>query len=165
MNKKINNKKEVIKLNKLEKTLLITSISLFIMLASLVITNNIKCFDNFVFSIVSKLRCNYMTFFFKIITFCCSLEFIFVSTILILFFSKKNGKSFTLNMIICVFINQLLKNIFVRSRPINIQLITESGYSFPSGHSMASVAFYGFFIYLILNSNLARWKKYCLIRY
>ena len=43
----------------------------------------------------------------------------------------------------------MLKNIVERPRPIGYRLIDETGYSFPSGHSMASAAFYGFFIYLI----------------
>lgn len=42
----------------------------------------------------------------------------------------------------------MLKRIIARPRPIEHRLISESGYSFPSGHSMVSMAFYGFFIYL-----------------
>ena len=53
----------------------------------------------------------------------------------------------------------LLKNIFVRVRPIDINLIEETGYSFPSGHSLTAFAFYGFIIYLIYNSNLNKRSK------
>ena len=56
-------------------------------------------------------------------------------------------------------INQVLKHIFLRARPVGIKLITESGFSFPSGHSMVGVAFYGYLIYLIIYSNLDKWKK------
>jgi prepilin signal peptidase PulO-like enzyme (type II secretory pathway) len=42
-----------------------------------------------------------------------------------------------------------MKNIFVRQRPNILRLTDASGYSFPSGHSMASMVFYGFLIYLI----------------
>ena len=40
-----------------------------------------------------------------------------------------------------------------------MRLAEETGYSFPSGHSMASVAFYGFIIYLILSSNMNKYLK------
>ena len=43
----------------------------------------------------------------------------------------------------------VLKNVVQRPRPNEFRLITETGYSFPSGHSMVSMAFYGFLIYLI----------------
>lgn len=46
-------------------------------------------------------------------------------------------------------LNQILKNIVQRPRPTEFRMIDESGYSFPSGHSMASAAFYGFLIYLV----------------
>lgn len=45
--------------------------------------------------------------------------------------------------------NQLLKNIVARPRPEGFRLVEESGYSFPSGHSMVSMAFYGFIVYWI----------------
>ena len=47
----------------------------------------------------------------------------------------------------------MLKNAFQRGRPID-SIIEESGYSFPSGHSMVSMAFYGFLIYLVYKSNI-----------
>jgi len=45
--------------------------------------------------------------------------------------------------------NFSIKQIFQRPRPINTRIIDESGYSFPSGYSMVSMAFYGYLIYLI----------------
>ena len=44
----------------------------------------------------------------------------------------------------------LVKEIVQRPRPDeSIRLVTESGYSFPSGHSMVSMAFYGFLLWLV----------------
>ena len=51
-------------------------------------------------------------------------------------------------------INKILKAIFVRPRPNVLRLIKQGGYSFPSGHAMASMTFYGFLIYLIIKSNI-----------
>ena len=53
------------------------------------------------------------------------------------------------NLVIITALNQLLKNILQRPRPTEYRIIEETGYSFPSGHSMISMAFYGYIIYLI----------------
>jgi len=45
----------------------------------------------------------------------------------------------------------LLKNFFSRQRPLIPLLKPALGYSFPSGHSMMSFAFYGLLIYLTYN--------------
>ena len=68
------------------------------------------------------------------------------SIILIIFIKNKKIKILIpLNLIIVTFLNLLLKNIIQRPRPSDISIIEEIGYSFPSGHSMVSMAFYGYF--------------------
>ena len=68
---------------------------------------------------------------------------------LIIIKNKKMAASISLNLILITLLNILLKNIVQRPRPIDYRLIEEVGYSFPSGHSMISMAFYGFIIFLI----------------
>lgn len=63
--------------------------------------------------------------------------------------NKKIGLSILTNLAIITILNQLLKRILQRPRPTEYRIIEESGYSFPSGHSMISMAFYGYLIYLI----------------
>ena len=46
-------------------------------------------------------------------------------------------------------LNVILKHIIQRERPNINRLIPEKGYSFPSGHAMMSMAFYGMLIFLI----------------
>jgi len=46
-------------------------------------------------------------------------------------------------------LNVVLKNAFRRDRPSIHRLIEETGYSFPSGHSMAAFALYGILAYLL----------------
>lgn len=162
MNKK-KDIKIVYKLTIWEKTILILSLATFIFLSILVITDNVKWFDNAIYSFIILFKCDFFTTIFKCITSLCSIEFILVFTVLMLIFSKKRGKIFTFNIMFCVIINQMTKHIFVRSRPIDINLITESGYSFPSGHSMASVAFYGYFIYEVLRSSMDKYKKIIIV--
>ena len=57
-----------------------------------------------------------------------------------------------------ILLNILLKNIFLRPRPDFVNAFYhEIGYSFPSGHSMMSVLFYGMTAYL-LTQELKSWK-------
>ena len=69
--------------------------------------------------------------------------------LVILIKNKKIGLSIFSNLIIITILNQLLKRILQRPRPTEFRIIEETGYSFPSGHSMVSMAFYGYLIYLI----------------
>ena len=41
-------------------------------------------------------------------------------------------------------------------------IIEENGYSYPSGHSMIAVGFYGFILYLIWQMNISKSLKYTL---
>ncbi len=50
-------------------------------------------------------------------------------------------------------LNLLLKSFFERERPNVNRMIEADGFSFPSGHSMGSMTYYGFLIYLILRSK------------
>lgn len=84
-----------------------------------------------------------------------------IITILLLIFTKKEHKKMILiNVIFITLLNQILKIVFMRPRPEIMRLIDENGYSFPSGHSMVSTAFYGLLIYLIyknVKNNYLKW--------
>lgn len=77
--------------------------------------------------------------------------------------NKKIGISVISNLGIAVMLNQILKRILQRPRPVEFRIINESGYSFPSGHSMVSMAFYGFLIYLIYKNVKNKYLKWSLI--
>ena len=134
-----------------KKVIFTLSILIFIFIMTLLLTNNVSNFDNYVYNLIIKLKCEPVTIFFKFISFLCSTWFILISTILIMIFSKnkKNAFLIALNVLLCYILNQTFKFIFVRERPIDINLVIENGYSFPSGHSMISLAYYGFFLYII----------------
>ena len=67
-----------------------------------------------------------------------------------------------INVLLVFVFNWLLKIIFQRARPDSINwLINEKGYSFPSGHSMVSMAYYGFLSYLVYLSKMK--YKYLII--
>ena len=77
--------------------------------------------------------------------------FLIILTILLLVVlkNKKVGLSICTNLVVVTILNQLLKRLLQRPRPTEFRIIEENGYSFPSGHSMVSMAFYGYLIYLI----------------
>ncbi|MCX7745781.1 MAG: phosphatase PAP2 family protein [Clostridia bacterium] len=54
------------------------------------------------------------------------------------------------NLTASVLLNQIFKLLFHRPRPNVLRFVEIGGYSFPSGHSMAGISFYGFFIFLCL---------------
>lgn len=53
-------------------------------------------------------------------------------------------------VILSSILNYTLKNIFSRERPNILRLISETSYSFPSGHAMINASFYTMLILLIL---------------
>jgi membrane-associated phospholipid phosphatase len=59
----------------------------------------------------------------------------------------------TVTLIICLggasTLNWLLKHLFERARPDLFKVISAAGYSFPSGHAMVSLCFYGMVAYLV----------------
>lgn len=77
--------------------------------------------------------------------------------------NKKIGLSIFTNLVIITVLNQSLKRILQRPRPTEYRIIQETGYSFPSGHSMISMAFYGYLIYLIYRYIKNKYIKWSLI--
>lgn len=111
--------------------------------------------DTIIYQIaVIRLRMQPLTTIFKMITNLGGSYVLITISILALIVLKNKRIAITinLNLIISATLNFILKNIIQRPRPEGYRLIDESGYSFPSGHSMVSMAFYGLLIYLI-------WKK------
>ena len=90
---------------------------------------------------------------------------IVVSTILIIKKKTLMGILIWVNLACSGLLNQILKRIVQRPRPTEYRLIEENGYSFPSGHSMVSATFYGFFIYLIFKNVKNKYIKWSSISF
>ena len=88
---------------------------------------------------------------------------IIILLVLIIFKNKKYGIFMSIDLILITILQYALKFTFTRNRPLDINLIEETGYSFPSGHSLTAMAFYGFIIYLIYTSKLHKRSKYIYI--
>ena len=87
-------------------------------------------------------------------------------TLFIVIKNKKIGISILSNVAIVTVLNQLIKRILQRPRPTEYRIIEETGYSFPSGHSMVSMAFYGYLIYLIykyVKNKYVKWISIILL--
>ena len=87
-------------------------------------------------------------------------------TLFIVIKNKKIGISILSNVAIVTVLNQLIKRILQRPRPTEYRIIEETGYSFPSGHSMVSMAFYLYFIYLIykyVKNKYVKWISISLL--
>ncbi len=91
--------------------------------------------------------------------------FLSIATVMLFLFikNKKIGLSIISNIVIIAVLNQLLKRILQRPRPTEFRIVEETGYSFPSGHSMVSMAFYGYLIYLIYRYIKNKYVKWTLI--
>ena len=91
--------------------------------------------------------------------------FLSIATVMLflLIKNKKIGLSIISNIVIITVLNQLLKRILQRPRPTEFRIVEETGYSFPTGHSMVSMAFYGYLIYLIYRYIKNKYVKWTLI--
>ena len=59
-------------------------------------------------------------------------------------------------------LNRWLKDLIERPRPDALHLTEEGSLSFPSGHAMSSIAFYGFMIYLVWRLISTPWIRWVL---
>ena len=57
----------------------------------------------------------------------------------------------------------LLKQLFQRKRPLSPLLKAAKGLSFPSGHAIMAVTFYGLLIYILQHTITTEWLKWFLI--
>lgn len=139
-------------LNNYKLLIMFVCIIILLFLIEDVMDKDIMTFDETGYSIVSKyLITDTLTPIAKIITFFGSAYWLIGLSIFLLLIikNKKIGISISINLGLAALTNFLLKQILQRPRPIGHRIINESGYSLPSGHSMVSMAFYGFLIYLV----------------
>lgn len=148
------------KANGLILTLGLILAALFLLLflgiaASVVSKQPIIQFDQFILQSVPNYRTPALTLFFSFVTFLGNWQsIVFVSVITTIFFlyKKQNFSAvlFLLNLLIGEAIIYFLKIGIGRARPDKLlQIITETSFSFPSGHAFASSLVLGFLTYFI----------------
>lgn len=122
------------------------------------IWDSFKAFDDAVYKSVAGVMSEGLTGFMKLMTFIgsgWSITALAAAIPFFVFVSKKKKYYRTallipLNIAIGSLLNEILKQLFHRVRPDMLRLVKVTDYSFPSGHSMNSMIFYGFLVYLML---------------
>lgn len=126
---------------------LIIGIILFMVLTIIVVTNKELAIDYSFFKFINRTNSLYSIM--RVLTnFGEWYTYIFIA-LLIFIFKRK----YSYILIACILSNTLFNNalklLFQRERPI-WKSYNPTGYSYPSGHAMSSLAFYGLIIYLLI---------------
>lgn len=145
-----------LKTNKLELYTIIPFLTIILIITIKIIKGKELLIDKLGHKLlVEYLRTPNITTFMKTITKLSDTSYIIIIaiilTILFLFKMKKKNIAIAIpcNLAFVTLFNQTLKTIFQRGRPIGYNLIEIGGYSFPSGHAMVSMGFYGLLIIII----------------
>jgi len=111
----------------------------------------INFIDESIYNLISNFQGMSMSIFMNFMSYLGSATVLITLTVAILLIAKnkKNASKIAINLILVFLLNRLLKAIFRRERPSVFRLAEETGYSFPSGHAMVSIGYYGYIIYLI----------------
>lgn len=155
-------------MKKNDKCLLILFLVISLIWTFLVHFNVLAYIDSKFYEFVISFKGDLLTSIFKIITFFCSVKFMVIICIILSIIALiKKDKIYGFPIFIIVIssvVNSILKYIIKRERPDKINwLINESNFSFPSGHSMMAVLFYGFIAYIIYKSKINNILKYILL--
>ena len=130
--------------------------SVFYVIAKEVTSSDILSFDQTIIDFIQSYISDDLTKWVERVTFFGSVFFlaaaIGIITVLLIWRKKYALAIFFLSVNgIGALLNKLLKWFFKRERPDILPVIIEKGYSFPSGHSMGSLIFYGSCAYLCIH--------------
>lgn len=137
---------------------ILTAILVFIVIGLLILikTGYIVGFDNAVFNFVTINENLFLENMYKTFTFLASTTFIVIVCILIILFLKNKKMALCIvgTVIISTIVNNVLKLIIRRERPLVRRLVEEKSFSFPSGHTMAATTLYGILIFFVMKSKM-----------
>jgi membrane-associated phospholipid phosphatase len=141
----------------------------FIELTDELAENELGGFDKTVQDYVISFRTPGLTTFFEFMTNVGDRLAYFTITLALAAYFYINHKSwkFILQtsavLILATATNIVLKRIINRARPSLEHLVSVNTLSYPSGHSMSAMAFYGFLAYLCIRYPIKRWLRYMLV--
>ncbi|MED3727587.1 phosphatase PAP2 family protein [Priestia filamentosa] len=144
--------------------MLFFSIFIFWKFADTLVEEELHTFDITIIDWIQSFISDKLTKILETLTFLGSAKAVIAISILIIILMLFNKKWWeTLFFVVAVLgsslFNLLLKFIFQRTRPSIHPLITETGYSFPSGHSMVSFVLYGMITYFLVLFYVKRFVK------
>lgn len=143
----------------------IIALLLFSIITIILLKGLTESLDTKIHNLVINLRTPLLTnIMLKITNLCSVIGIIIISIIFLIIYRKKQIFHYiVINLVNSILLSQLFKLIIRRDRPININIIEETGFSYPSGHSMVSMAFFGLFAYLIYKNMKNLFLKTILI--
>ncbi|MEO6637159.1 MAG: phosphatase PAP2 family protein [Ginsengibacter sp.] len=140
----------------------------FIFIAENVFHGNTHAFDEGVFKFIAG-HVNYIhTSIMQFFTFLGTHTFLIPANLVLtawfLFIKKRRWNSIKIPAVAVssLLLMFILKLIFHRDRPLTPLLDKAKGYSFPSGHALMSVTFYGLLILIVWQSSRPLWVKWLL---
>lgn len=136
---------------------------LFVVLTMFVVSGKTSILDEVFFNNIIKIENNILTNFLYVITNIGSTLGVIVLLILLsVFFMKRkmlsDFKYVLANVSIGVILMKLLKNIIRRIRP-SWKWIVQSGFSYPSGHTISAILLYGTLILLVKKKVNGKYKR------
>lgn len=144
----------------------ITFLYLFAELAEEMLESEIKRFDDSIIQFFHRIETDFLDMTMFLFTEAGSVWFLTIFSLIIISYLwlKKKDKWGILFFIVGIggggLLTKLLKYYFGRERPAIDETIDAIGYSFPSGHSMGSLIFYGFLSYFLFRSDLRKRIKW-----
>lgn len=147
-------------MSKKKKIVIIINIIVLCTIVILRLLKNLVFIDKGFYNLLIHIKSPIVTTIFKFITECSGIFAVILMIIIMFILKKKQGFYFLFNIVVVLLLNLIIKNIVMRERPVGINLIDEVGYSFPSGHSMTSVAAYGLILYYLYKSKLHNILRY-----
>lgn len=152
----------VLKFSKRHKTYMVyigIGLLTFLNITILLIHNKLEGFDTWIYERVVSNMSQHMTLVMKHITNLGSFYTLVLITLIVYVLTWNNNKNaivygrvISINLITVWSANNALKLIFKRERPSILPLVHENTFSYPSGHAMVSICFYGFLAYLIIRN-------------
>ena len=149
--------------------IVVGGINLFIELTETLKTDTLARYDAAVTDYIISLRNPSLTTFFKFVTDIGDVTGYLIVLILFVLLSWRIIKSWkyvlqsVVVLVLATLSNMVLKRFVDRARPGIEHLVTVKTLSYPSGHAMGAMAFFGFLIYLISKLRINRILKYSLM--
>jgi undecaprenyl-diphosphatase len=137
--------------------------TLFIKIAkNVLLKEEIVDIDAYIMQLVYGWRTDWLTEFFKFMTFLGGIEGVALFMLALLILGWKHRilpLAFGAALTLAVFVTQSLKVVFGRLRPEEaFRLVVENGFSFPSGHTFMATILFGLSGYLLARAVLSGWR-------
>ena len=147
----------------------VIGVNLFVELTDKIPNMGTKSFDDAVTTYIISWRSPGLNHFFQTITNIGDVYGYVVVTIIavLFFFFKLKNKKFVIQLVGVLLLaglsNIALKQAINRARPSIEHMVVVKTLSYPSGHAMSAMAFYGFLIYLAFRIKMWKWLRFLVV--